>query len=110
MRISRSSAARATLIAFAAISLAGCVTTDSSLTVRSSYGGIAQRLGSLRPAVPQCPPGTQLQLRSRANTEIWVDTALQLGDKSLRTMERLVRAQLKRQGGDGEAVAGTRAG
>ncbi|MBN8728624.1 MAG: crotonase/enoyl-CoA hydratase family protein [Xanthomonadales bacterium] len=29
-------------------------------------------------------------------TEIWVDTALQLGDKSLRTMERLVRAQLKR--------------
>lgn len=29
-------------------------------------------------------------------TEIWVDTALQLGDRSLRTMERLVRAQLKR--------------
>lgn len=29
-------------------------------------------------------------------TEIWVDTALQLGDKSLRTMERLVRAQLRR--------------
>ena len=29
-------------------------------------------------------------------TEIWVDTALQLGEKSLRTMERLVRAQLRR--------------
>ena len=29
-------------------------------------------------------------------TEIWVDTAMQLGDKSLRTMERLVRAQLRR--------------
>ena len=29
-------------------------------------------------------------------TEIWVDTALQLGDRQLRTMERLVRAQLRR--------------
>lgn len=29
-------------------------------------------------------------------TEIWVDTALQLGEKSLRMMERLVRAQLRR--------------
>ncbi|MCL1544333.1 crotonase/enoyl-CoA hydratase family protein [Xanthomonas nasturtii] len=29
-------------------------------------------------------------------TEIWVDTALQLGDKSLRTMERLFRAQDRR--------------
>jgi DSF synthase len=29
-------------------------------------------------------------------TEVWVDTALQLGEKSLRTMERLVRAQQKR--------------
>jgi DSF synthase len=28
-------------------------------------------------------------------TDIWVDTALQLGDKSLRTMERLVRAQYR---------------
>lgn len=32
-----------------------------------------------------------------AITEVWVDTALQLGDKSLRTMERLVKAQFKRQ-------------
>ncbi|WP_166207283.1 crotonase/enoyl-CoA hydratase family protein [Cognatiluteimonas telluris] len=31
-------------------------------------------------------------------TEIWVDTALQLGEKSLRTMERLVRAQVRRAG------------
>jgi DSF synthase len=31
-------------------------------------------------------------------TEIWVDTALQLGDKSLRTMDRLVRAQSRRTG------------
>lgn len=30
-------------------------------------------------------------------TEIWVDTALQLGEKSMRTMERLVRAQYRRQ-------------
>lgn len=30
-------------------------------------------------------------------TEIWVDTALQLGEKSLRTMERLVRAQYRRR-------------
>ena len=29
-------------------------------------------------------------------TEIWVDTAMQLGEKSLRTMERLVRAQERR--------------
>ena len=28
--------------------------------------------------------------------EVWVDTALQLGDKALRTMERLVRAQQRR--------------
>ena len=31
-------------------------------------------------------------------TEVWVDTALQLGEKSLRTMERLVRAQYRRHG------------
>ena len=29
-------------------------------------------------------------------TEVWVDTALALGDKSLRTMERIVRAQTRR--------------
>jgi DSF synthase len=29
-------------------------------------------------------------------TQIWVDTALKLGDKSLKTMERLVRAQTRR--------------
>ncbi len=31
-----------------------------------------------------------------AVTEIWVDTALMLGEKSLRTMDRLVRAQTRR--------------
>jgi DSF synthase len=44
-------------------------------------------------------------------TEIWVDTALQSGEKSLRMMERLVRAQLRRpeiqttQGAAAEAAA-----
>ncbi|MBW3550516.1 MAG: crotonase/enoyl-CoA hydratase family protein [Proteobacteria bacterium] len=33
-------------------------------------------------------------------TEIWVETALKLGEKSLRTMDRLVRAQVRRAGGD----------
>ncbi len=33
-------------------------------------------------------------------TEVWVDTALGLGDKSLRTMERIVRAQLRRASAD----------
>ena len=31
-------------------------------------------------------------------TEVWVDTALQLGERSLRTMERIVRAQARRGG------------
>ncbi len=31
-------------------------------------------------------------------TEIWVDTALELGDKSLRTMDRIVKAQARRSG------------
>ncbi len=35
-------------------------------------------------------------------TEIWVDTAMQLGTKSLRTMERLARAQMRR--GDSHAM------
>lgn len=33
-------------------------------------------------------------------TEIWVDTAMRLGEKSLRVMERLVRAQNRRPGGE----------
>jgi DSF synthase len=42
-------------------------------------------------------------------TEIWVDTALQLGDKSLRIMERLVRAQLRRPEAQmAETTAGAR--
>ncbi|MEO6365671.1 MAG: crotonase/enoyl-CoA hydratase family protein [Luteimonas sp.] len=39
-------------------------------------------------------------------TEVWVDTALQLGQKSLRTMERLVRAQYRRHGELREAGSG----
>jgi len=37
-------------------------------------------------------------------TEVWVDTALQLGEKSLRTMERLVRAQCRRGEDPGDAA------
>ncbi len=37
-------------------------------------------------------------------TEIWVDTALRLEQRSLRTMERLVRAQTRRGGGPNEAI------
>jgi len=33
-----------------------------------------------------------------AITEVWVDTALDLGERSLRTMERIVRAQTRRAG------------
>ena len=40
-----------------------------------------------------------------AITEVWVDTALQLGNKALRTMERLVRAQYRRHGEAGVATA-----
>lgn len=42
-------------------------------------------------------------------TEIWVDTAMQLGEKSLRTMERLVRAQRKPTVVDRTETADTRA-
>ena len=40
-------------------------------------------------------------------TQIWVDTALQLGDRQLRMMERLVRAQLQRPG-QGDATVRAR--
>ena len=36
-------------------------------------------------------------------TEIWVDTALALGDRSLRTMDRIVRAQTRRIGSEAAA-------
>jgi len=42
----------------------------------------------------QVTPGEMMHI-----TEIWVDTAMQLGEKSLRTMERLVKAQV-RQGAE----------
>ena len=66
--------ASSALIATLALSLGGCVTTDSNLTVRSSYGGIAQRLAKIQPAVPTCPLGSQLQIRVETSTEAWVDT------------------------------------
>lgn len=40
-----------------------------------------------------------------AITEVWVDTALRLDDKALRTMERLVRAQYRRGSKPGAAIA-----
>lgn len=42
----------------------------------------------------------------QAITEVWVDTALKLGNKSLRIMERLVRAQYRRHGESDVALAG----
>ncbi|WP_300616346.1 crotonase/enoyl-CoA hydratase family protein [Dokdonella sp.] len=41
-----------------------------------------------------CQPVTHTELTQVV--EVWVDTALQLGEKALRTMERLVRAQQRR--------------
>lgn len=37
-------------------------------------------------------------------TEVWVDTALALGEKSLRTMDRIVRAQTRRTGSEAEVA------
>jgi DSF synthase len=57
-----------------------------------------QRIGHARVAMNRvqaaCHPVSFEELMNV--TGIWVDTAMQLGDKSLRTMERLVRAQLRR--------------
>jgi DSF synthase len=57
-----------------------------------------QRISHSRAAMNRvrdiCRPVTLSELMQV--TEIWVDTALQLGDKPLRTMERLVAAQKKR--------------
>jgi DSF synthase len=57
-----------------------------------------QRIGHARVAMNRvqdaCQPVSFEELMTV--TGIWVDTAMQLGDKSLRTMERLVRAQLRR--------------
>jgi len=57
-----------------------------------------QRISHARTAMHKvrriCQPVTLEELLTV--TECWVDTALQLGDKALATMERLVRAQTKR--------------
>ncbi len=56
-----------------------------------------QRIGHARLAMNRvesvCHPVSFEELMTI--TEIWVDTAMQLGEKSLRVMERLVRAQLR---------------
>jgi DSF synthase len=66
-----------------------------------------QRIGHARLAMNRvhaaCHPVSFEELMNV--TEIWVDTALQLGDKSLRTMERLVRAQLRRPASGQESQA-----
>lgn len=58
----------------------------------------SQRISHARAAMNRvreiCQPVTLTELTQVV--EVWVDTALQLGEKSLRTMERLVRAQQKR--------------
>ncbi len=74
MRVSRSKAGKASLIVLSALSLSACVTTDSHLTVRSSYGGIAQKLAKIKLAVPTCQHNEQLQIRVNTRTEAWVDT------------------------------------
>lgn len=57
-----------------------------------------QRISHARTAMNRvreiCQPVTHTELTQVV--EVWVDTALQLGDKALRTMERLVRAQHRR--------------
>jgi DSF synthase len=66
-----------------------------------------QRIGHARAAMTRvqraCHPVSVAELMLVTN--IWVDTALQLGDKSLKTMERLVRAQLRRPGSNGTTEA-----
>lgn len=61
----------------------------------------SQRISHARSAMNRvreiCQPVTLTELTQVV--EVWVDTALQLGEKSLRTMERLVRAQHKRTEG-----------
>jgi DSF synthase len=55
---------------------------------------IPSALRAMRTVRDFCQPVPRTELD--AITEVWVDTALGLGDKALSTMERLVRAQRKR--------------
>lgn len=59
-----------------------------------------RRIPHARAAMHQVRTLTQLVTLEEmmSITEIWVETALQLGEKSLRTMDRLVRAQTRRSG------------
>jgi DSF synthase len=67
----------------------------------------SQRISHARSAMNRvreiCQPVTLHELTQVV--EVWVDTALQLGDKSLRTMERLVRAQHKRSENGDQPIA-----
>jgi DSF synthase len=53
-----------------------------------------RRIPHARRAMHQVRQQVSLEEMMRI-TEVWVDTAMQLGDKSLRTMERLVKAQVR---------------
>lgn len=104
MRVSQSAvraAAKATLVLILGISTQACVTTESHLTVRSSYGSVAQQLAKIQPAVPTCPPGSQLQMRVRTDTRGWIDTdnrTLRPNDVgSMYTVERDYRCRPARQ-------------
>ena len=71
-----------------------------------------QRIGHARLAMnrvqDQVHPVTAEELTMV--TDIWVDTAMRLGEKSLRTMERLVRAQLRRPDAQAQLAASNAVG
>jgi DSF synthase len=62
---------------------------------------VTRRIPHARAAMHQVRQAQSASLEDMMRiTEIWVDTALQLGEKSLRTMDRLVRAQVRRAGAE----------
>ena len=63
---------------------------------------IPHALRAMHKVRPMVQPATYAELMR--STEVWVANALQLGDRPLRTMERLVRAQLRRNK-TGEALS-----
>jgi DSF synthase len=67
---------------------------DAALEVIRRNRRIPSARRAMRTVRDLCQPVPRAELD--AITEVWVDTALGLGDKALATMERLVRAQLKR--------------
>jgi hypothetical protein len=65
--------------------------------VRSSYGNIARGLAKIQPAVPTCPPGSQLQIRVDTRTDIWLDTDRDFHPTALHSIERDYRCRPARQ-------------